>query len=55
MARELERRWEQVLVEQRQLKEDFDRFKREQPKELSASELKQIEELSSALPELWKL
>jgi len=53
VARELERRWEQALVEQRQLEEEFVRFKSEQPKELSASELKQIEGLSSALPELW--
>ena len=53
VARELERRWEQALVEQRQLEEDFDRFKRDHPKELSESELNQIECLSAALPDLW--
>ncbi len=53
VARELERRWEKALGEQRQIEEDFGRFKEEQPKELSPAEQEQVEHLSSALPELW--
>lgn len=53
VARELERRWEQALSDQRNLNEEFDRFQREQPKELSAVDLKMIEELSTNLPCLW--
>lgn len=53
MARELERRWEQALIEKRQLEEEFRRFESDQPKELSQSDLKQIETLSANLPLLW--
>jgi DNA invertase Pin-like site-specific DNA recombinase len=35
VARELEKRWEQLLVEKRQVEEAYARFRREQPPELS--------------------
>jgi hypothetical protein len=38
VARELERRWEQALLELHQLQEEYDRFGRDQPPELSDSE-----------------
>lgn len=53
VARELERRWEESLREQRQLEEDYDRFCRAQPAVLSAAERKQIRTLASDIPELW--
>jgi DNA invertase Pin-like site-specific DNA recombinase len=53
VARELERRWEEALREQRRLEEDYTRFSRDQPRGLSACEREQIRSLSRDLPALW--
>lgn len=53
VTRELERRWEQTLIEKRQLEEEFHRFQSHQPQQLSEADLKQIEALSANLPSLW--
>jgi DNA invertase Pin-like site-specific DNA recombinase len=53
VARELERRWEESLRCDEQLRAEYDRFVREQPIELSASEREEITALSLDLPSLW--
>jgi DNA invertase Pin-like site-specific DNA recombinase len=53
VARELERRWEAALQEQRRVEEDYARFCRAQPATLSAAEREQIRALARDLPELW--
>jgi DNA invertase Pin-like site-specific DNA recombinase/acetolactate synthase small subunit len=54
VARELERRWEEALKEQRRLEEDYARFCRSQPEGLSATEREQIRALALDLPALWQ-
>src|SRR3954454_12739167 len=53
VARTLERRWEEALCSQRRLEEEYDRFRREQPAELSGDELARIAALSGDIPALW--
>ena len=53
VARELERRWEEALKEQRRLEEEYARFGRDQPRGLSAGEREQIRALARDLPALW--
>jgi DNA invertase Pin-like site-specific DNA recombinase len=53
VARTLERRWEEALNNQRQLEEEYDRFRREQPPRLSEGELARIAALSRDIPALW--
>ena len=53
VVRELERRWEEALKEQRRLEEDYARFSRDQPRGLSADEREQIRALARDLPALW--
>jgi DNA invertase Pin-like site-specific DNA recombinase len=53
VARELERRWEEALKEQRRLEEEYARFRRSQPAGLSALEREQIRSLAGDLPALW--
>ncbi len=53
VVRELERRWEEALKEQRRLEEEYARFGRNQPAGLSASEREQIRALARDLPALW--
>jgi DNA invertase Pin-like site-specific DNA recombinase len=53
VARELERRWEEALREQRDLKEQYDRFRAEQPPALSAADRRRIEALAADVPALW--
>jgi DNA invertase Pin-like site-specific DNA recombinase len=53
VVRELERRWEEALKEQRRLEEEYARFGRNQPEGLSASEREQIRALARDLPALW--
>jgi DNA invertase Pin-like site-specific DNA recombinase len=53
VARELERRWEEALGERRRLEEDYQRFQRVQPEELSASEVQRITALAESIPMLW--
>jgi DNA invertase Pin-like site-specific DNA recombinase len=53
VTRELERRWEEALKEQRRLEEEYARFSRDQPRGLAACEREQIRALSRDLPALW--
>jgi DNA invertase Pin-like site-specific DNA recombinase len=53
VARELERRWEQALGEQRELKEEYDRFRAERPRELTAADRQRLEALAQDIPGLW--
>jgi len=53
VARELERQWEHCLAEQRTTEEQYDRFRRQRPAELSESERQEIRALSSDIPRLW--
>jgi len=54
VARTLERAWEEALLEQRALEEEYRRFQKTQPVRLSASEHAAIESLAHNLPALWK-
>jgi hypothetical protein len=54
VARELERRWEEALKEQRRLEEEYARFGRTQPAALGAAEREQIRSLARDLPALWR-
>jgi DNA invertase Pin-like site-specific DNA recombinase len=54
VGRELERRWEEALKEQRRLEEEYARFCRSQPEGLSAAEREQIRSLAQDLPALWQ-
>lgn len=53
VARELERQWEKQLLEQRQLEDQYDRFRRERPAALSDSERQRVRALSADIPGLW--
>jgi DNA invertase Pin-like site-specific DNA recombinase len=53
VARSLERRWEETLQAERQVCDDYGRFLREQPPQLSPEERARIMALSSDLPALW--
>ena len=53
VARSLEQRWEETLRAERQVRDDYDRFLREQPPQLSHEERARIAALSSDLPALW--
>ncbi|WP_165074054.1 recombinase family protein [Paludisphaera rhizosphaerae] len=53
VARSLEQRWEETLRAERQVGDDYDRFLREQPPQLSRDERALIAALSSDLPALW--
>jgi DNA invertase Pin-like site-specific DNA recombinase len=53
VARTLERRWEEALSNRRRLEEEYDRYRRDQPAELSGDELARIAALSRDIPALW--
>ena len=53
VARTLEQRWEEALRQQRQLEEEYERFRRVQPPDLTAQELGLIARLSDDIPSLW--
>jgi DNA invertase Pin-like site-specific DNA recombinase len=53
VTRELERRWEEALKEQRRLEEEYARFRRHQPAGLSAGEREQIRSMARDMPALW--
>ena len=53
VGRELERRWEEALKDQRRLEEEYARFARDQPRGLSDFEREQIRALARDLPALW--
>jgi DNA invertase Pin-like site-specific DNA recombinase len=54
VARELERRWDEALRAEEQLQANYDRFRRDCPKQLSLCERDQIETLAQNLPALWE-
>ena len=54
VAVELERRWEQALRGECTLQEQYDRFVRDRPHELSDADRDLIRSLASDLPRLWK-
>jgi DNA invertase Pin-like site-specific DNA recombinase len=54
VVRELERRWEDALKEQRRLEEEYARHGRTRPEGLSAGEREQIRALAQDLPALWQ-
>jgi DNA invertase Pin-like site-specific DNA recombinase len=53
VARTLEHTWEQTLLAQRALQEEYDRFLQTQPMLLTTAERAQIETLARDLPTLW--
>jgi hypothetical protein len=53
VGRSLEKRWEEALRAERQVHDDYDRFLREQPPQLSREERARITALSSDLNALW--
>jgi hypothetical protein len=54
VARTLERNWEEALLAQRSLEEQYHRFQQAQPVQLSPAERAQIEALARDLPALWQ-
>jgi hypothetical protein len=54
VGRELERRWEESLRQQRQLEEDFDRWLRSAPARLSEADQEAIRALAADLPTVWQ-
>jgi recombinase-like zinc beta ribbon protein/recombinase len=53
VARELERRWEEALKQKQRLDDEYDRFLRSAPGELSDKELSSIRALADDLPAVW--
>jgi hypothetical protein len=53
VARELEKRWEQALAQQRDAQEAYARFQHEQPPQLSEADLAAVRMLSADIPALW--
>jgi hypothetical protein len=53
VARTLEQRWEQTLRQQRALEEEYERFRRTQPSELTTPERALIAKLAHDIPALW--
>ena len=54
VARQLERRWEEMLSEQDTLHQEYRRFMADQPSELSALEREQIHSLSQNIETIWR-
>jgi DNA invertase Pin-like site-specific DNA recombinase len=54
VARTLERKWEEALLAQRALEEDFARSQQERPHGLTAAERAEIETLAHDLPRVWR-
>jgi DNA invertase Pin-like site-specific DNA recombinase len=54
VARTLERTWEEALLAQRALEEEYRRFQKTQPVRLTAAERAQIKTLARNLPALWQ-
>jgi hypothetical protein len=53
VARELERRWEEALKQKQRLDDEYDRFQRSAPAELSDTALAPIRALAADLPAVW--
>jgi DNA invertase Pin-like site-specific DNA recombinase len=54
VARTLERKWEEALLTQRALEEDYTRFQQTQPRGLTAAERAEIATLAENLPAVWR-
>jgi DNA invertase Pin-like site-specific DNA recombinase len=54
VARTLEQQWEQALRQERQLDEDFARFRQQTPPQVTAAERERIQALAADLPALWQ-
>lgn len=54
VARQLERDWEEKLTQAEQLREEYDRFLREQPRLLTVEEREAIRRLAADIPALWE-
>jgi DNA invertase Pin-like site-specific DNA recombinase len=54
VVRELERRWEQALSAVRDVEEQYTRFRRDQPAELTPGDCDMIMSLASDIPALWR-
>ena len=52
-ARTLERRWEEALRREQELREEYDRFRRESPRRLTPEELDRIRALAADIPSQW--
>jgi hypothetical protein len=53
VVRTLERRWEETLRREQEVREGYDRFRRESPQELGLEELGRIRALAADIPALW--
>src|SRR5262249_18101228 len=53
VARELERRWEEALGHEQHLQQEYARFRRERPLELTSREQEAILRLAQDVPALW--
>lgn len=53
VASTLEKRWEALLAQEKQLQEEYDRFLQQTPTSLSAEERARITALASDIPALW--
>ena len=53
VARQLEREWEAALAERAHLGEEYERYQRQRPAQLSAAELAAIRALAGDIPALW--
>jgi hypothetical protein len=53
VAASLEKRWEELLVQQQQLQEEYDRFTRATPQRCSDQDRDRITALASDIPALW--
>jgi DNA invertase Pin-like site-specific DNA recombinase len=54
VARALERKWEEALLTQRALEEDYARFQQDRPRGLTAAERGEIATLAADLPTVWR-
>lgn len=54
VARELEKRWEQSLADQRQAQEAYDRFLSERPAALADADREMLRRLAEDIPALWQ-
>src|SRR5262249_55548216 len=53
VASTLEKRWEELLAQEKQLQEEYDRFLRQTPVRLSPEERARVTALTSDIPALW--
>lgn len=54
VGRELERRWEEALKSQRRLEDEYERWRRTAPGQLSPEDERMIRSLADNLPEVWQ-